>query len=203
MVKLEAVKVEEAGKKKEFHDSFLRFCTKMRTLCIRGYEWNKGIIIGIDNRWLLRKYPMLEHFELTTFDSEPIDEFQTFFAQNTNIQTFATNIDILSANRITFKNIQSKLNVLSILFLYAGSFDLNRDFLNELHARGLFKELHIYFYPSFGLFDQTALNQLISFNGLTKLFVADMENGTDLTPLIGLKQRILCNKRCESGGKTR
>lgn len=62
-------------------------------------------------------------------------------------------IDILSANRDPFKYIRTKLNVLSILFLYTGSFDLNRDFLNELRARGLFEEFHIYFYPSFGHFD--------------------------------------------------
>lgn len=187
-IKLDGVTINE---KREFYDSFLQFCTKLRTLRIRTYV---GPIIGIDNRWLQRKYPTLEHFELTASEgAPPIDELQTFFEQNTDIKTFGMHIENLLMNRNTFRIIQTKLNVLSVIFFYK-SFNSSRDFLNELHERGLFKELHIYFFPIIDSFDQDAINQLSSFNGFTKLGIKyGIDDEIDFTPLIELKQLYIEN----------
>lgn len=63
-----------------------------------------------------------------------------------------------------------------------------RDFLNELHECGVFKELHIYFFTLYNTtFDAESVAELIAFNGLTKVSIQGMKGGIDLSPLINLK----------------
>ncbi|XP_055303254.1 uncharacterized protein LOC129568938 [Sitodiplosis mosellana] len=169
----------------EFYVSFPQYCTNVKKLCIQSM---KIPIVGRDNGWLLRQYPTLEHFELKNYEygNRTVDELAEFFEQNTNIKTFATNTDFILAHINILEDTKAKWDVLSIR---SGciKFERLRDILNELHERGLFKELHIYFNGT-SIFNQAMVHELISFNGLTKLFVGSMQDGTDLSPLIGLKQ---------------
>ncbi|XP_055303250.1 uncharacterized protein LOC129568935 [Sitodiplosis mosellana] len=169
----------------EFYVSFLQYCTNVKKLCIQSM---KIPIVGRDNGWLLRQYPTLEHFELTYYEygNRTVDELAEFFEQNTNIKTFATNTDIILKHKNIFKNTKAKWDVLSVQWNSIFKFDWSLDILNELHERGLFRQLHVYFDESY--LDQGTVNGLTSFNGLTKLFIGPMKNGIDLSPLIGLKQ---------------
>lgn len=53
-----------------------------------------------------------------------------------------------------------------------------------MYERGLFKHLKVSYYHFH--VDQDVVTQLISFNGLMKLFIDRMHNGTDLSALINL-----------------
>lgn len=68
-------------------DTFLQCCPNVKKLCIDGIKGTS--FVGTDNSWLLRKYPALEHFELTKprvydLDDDDLNELQirelrTFF----------------------------------------------------------------------------------------------------------------------------
>ncbi|XP_031620199.1 uncharacterized protein LOC116338807 isoform X1 [Contarinia nasturtii] len=178
-------------KTKEFFDSFLQFCPNVKRLCIQAIR--SDTIVGSDNRWLLRKYPTLEHFELEIINrSEPIAELKTFFEQNLSIKHLALNVETILENSETIKNIQQKFDVLSIFFCHTNTFELARDALNKLYGMGKFKELHVYFHVLYNsIFDKTAVDQLKSYNGLTKLYVRGLDDGVDLSPLINLKKLCL------------
>lgn len=185
-------------KNQDFYESFLQFCTNLKKLYILVAMEDKPThayaggtrLIGVDNRWLLRRYPTLEHFELTVQFSAStnfeIDELRTFFDQNTRIKTFATNVEIILANSDTFKSTTAKWDVLSILFEHKEKFNSSRDLLNDLRERSLFKESHFYFHECFE-FDHEMINQLISVNDSTTLFVQKCECSIDLSPLNNLK----------------
>lgn len=90
MPQLETVKLAYTkflDKNKEFHESFLQFCTSLKRLCISS---KTTPIIGIDNSWLQRKYPKLENVELFTHENHYVNEFQVFFEQNVNLKHLMT-----------------------------------------------------------------------------------------------------------------
>ncbi|XP_055303244.1 uncharacterized protein LOC129568928 [Sitodiplosis mosellana] len=175
---------------KDIYGDFLKYCTNVKELCIQGSS--NSCLVGADNSWLLREYPTLEHFELTMDKDEtgPIDELSTFFERNTHIKRFATNVEMILANSDTFKTIPAKWDVLIVRFCNTNTFNPSRDLLNELYERGRFNEVHVYFRTLFPYtyFDQASVNELTSFKGLTKLYVQGIENDTDLSRLITLKQ---------------
>ena len=193
---LEVVKVQYItidDDKMEFYESFLQYCTKMKKLCVQG--WNDTPIIGADNSWLHRKYPTLEHFELITDVGGRIDELKTFLEQNTNIHRFATSAEMILANREALKNSSVKFEVLSVEFEVIETLNESADLLNELFERGFYKQFHAYFktIEYISTFDQETANRLASLNGLTKLYITGMNDGIDLSHLINLKQLHISN----------
>lgn len=182
----------------EFYEKFLQYCTSIKRLCIEADHDTP--FIGADNNWLQQKYPTLEHLELTThicFNKE-INELQTFFQQNPNLKTFSTSVDILLANRNIFATTELKLEVLCIEICefknrmnisFQEVLVLCPKFLNELEERGMFQQLHLHFSTiNEDSFNQEIVNKLVSLNRLTKLFLSEMENGTDLSVLVDLKE---------------
>lgn len=204
---LETVQMEQSyfsDENDEFYESFLQYCTNIKKLCIHEV-WNPKradkAIIGADNSWLLRKYPKLEYFELTTNGEHnrningQIHELPTFFEQNTNIKTFATNIEVILENIDTFKNTKAKWDVLCLHYDYIEALIPSKDLLNELHANGLFNEFHLYICEV--KFEQEIANQLISFNGFTKLFNDMTDLYLDLSPLTNIKH-LCINNNCDN-----
>ncbi|XP_055303248.1 uncharacterized protein LOC129568933 [Sitodiplosis mosellana] len=174
-------------KNKDIYGDFLKYCTNVKELCIQGSS--NRCLVGVDNSWLLREYPTLEHFELIMNQNGPIDELSTFFGQNNHFKRFATNVEMILANSDTFKTTPAKWDVLSVEFCHTNTFIPSRDLLNKLYERGRFNEVHVYFFTLFNTtFDQESVNELTSFKGLTKLYIDGMEDGTDLSRLITLKQ---------------
>lgn len=179
--------------RKEFYENFLQFCSNLKHLCIKSIEDN---IVGIDDKWLLRKYPMLEHFELVSNHAKPIIELETFFNQNLNIKHFALNVELLLANLTTIKNIQHKFNVMSIFFgICENKFALARDALNDLYEMGRFMELHVYYRALCSPFDKSSVVQLMSYQGLTKLHTNHSNNSVDLSPLNTLQELCYFGRR--------
>lgn len=48
---------------KDVYESILKFCDNLKTLYIYGKSGT--CVVGVDNSWLLREYPTLEHLEIT------------------------------------------------------------------------------------------------------------------------------------------
>lgn len=175
---LEAVEINTSHfccENNEFYESFLQFCTNIKRLYLQDnnndfYTPNETKLIGADNSWLLQKYSTLEHLELTTDKPGPINELQTFFQRNPQIKTFATDVETILANEDTFKNTNGKWDVLCVRFGKESSLNLllYRDLLNELHERGVFKQLHLFLSFQFE-FNEIVANQLFPINGITKL----------------------------------
>lgn len=73
----------------EFHEKILQFCTHMKRLTVRalGNVGSNGIVIGINNDWMLRQYEMLEQFEMTQWTSRFSNErkMETFLERNPKI----------------------------------------------------------------------------------------------------------------------
>lgn len=113
---------------------------------------------------------------------------ETFFKQNQHIRSIAANIELIWANRNIFVESKLKLDVLSV-FIRSENIAYWHNLLNELHDHGLFKQLHVYCFPRYyPKFNQDSVNQLTSLKGFTKLSIEDIEYGTDLSPLVNLKQ---------------
>lgn len=101
------------SKKQEFYASFLQHCTNIKRLHIVA---ESGVpIIGVDNSWLQRKYPKLEHFEVITLKRHEISELKVFFELNAHLKSFTTNEQIILANQNAFIHTELELDALNVL----------------------------------------------------------------------------------------
>lgn len=189
----------------DLYSAFLCHCTSIKRLSIslgRHYA-------SADNNWLQQKYPTLEHFELTTYEGVRINELRIFFKENAKIQSFASNIDLILANKDIFEIIEVKWEILSIHFYDDKQVGLNEiwNLLNRQYERGIFKELHLYFECDF---NQKTVKQIQLCNGLIKLHIWGiefvnsicLENQVDLSVLTGLKQLCISDIHLITNMKT-
>lgn len=117
-------------------------------------------------------------------------------------------LKLFCANRNVLINSEVKFDVLSIVFKEYFDLDeildLSRGLLNELYERGVFKELHIY--SNYSHFDQEAIDELVSYKGLTKLYTGELGDLIDPTLLIDLKSLCVnkwnCIKNMQSVAET-
>lgn len=134
--------------REEFYEYFLKYCSILKSLSIKrsGKMRGKSVIIGAGNDWLLRKYPTLEHFELTEIYEIPDQKLKIFFEQNPNVRTFSIDSQSLWDNREAILSANIKLDKLSVEFRSREIKSNNQifDLLNELQRNGFYDKLHIY-----------------------------------------------------------
>lgn len=82
----EIIEIQYGSIHGEFYDSLLKFCKCIKQLIIK-YGFNECENSGIENQWLLKTYPTLEHFHWSrcTLLDRHLD---TFFRLNPQIQSF-------------------------------------------------------------------------------------------------------------------
>lgn len=146
LMRVKTVDLVECPNREEIYNIFLKYCTSMTSLSIkRSYKLrNKSIIIGSSNEWLHRKYPTLQHFELTELYELPENELRIFFERNPNVQTFTIDSNSLWENRQSIISSEIKLNKLAIEFMNEEFADEIIQLLNELYVVGFYKYLHVY-----------------------------------------------------------
>lgn len=144
--KVEVIELNESFMRQEFYESFLRFCPKLKNLSIkRLYKIrDKSVIIGLNNDWLLRKYPTLEHLELIDIYELRNNELKTFFELNPNVRSFSTDSVSFEENLHFFLSTDVKLNKLAIEYSSRNVSDNVHDLLAQLYEKGCFKTLYIY-----------------------------------------------------------
>lgn len=177
--KVESVKVEKDQISGEFYGKLLKFCKNLTHLSIANiYD---HIIIGSDNRWLLRSYPALEH--IVMLENSPgigleIVELKTFFELNPTIRTFTTTVQFLQRNGRCLKEANIKLDQLNVFCNKPIQAILN--LLNELSQN--IQHLHL-----FGSYSTIRTEDLPTLRALEKLNYARVDRLV-LPPLQYLKE---------------
>lgn len=191
--KCEIIRMYGCNVNNEFFASFLVHCTSMKQLFIEG---SSEIIIGTDNKWLLKQYPLLDRFVLVPNEQlSEVKELGTFFEKNPKIKRFSTDCNFLWSNKDLIKSAKIQLDVLTMIFI-----DSNQPrssfyaLLKELRDVGFYKQLKIYLYMD--EIDQKDVTEMVPNAGLVKLCAFKVSRGIDLSPLIHLKELYLgdgCN----------
>lgn len=123
----------------DFYETFLRFCPKLRRLSVFCYE-------GFQNQWLFQKYPTLEYLKLAGDVSLQFRDIQQLFANNPNVQHFATDDRFLLANQDSITDAQIKWHDL-VVSLESNYIENVNDFSTlfiELHGAGVYQQLHLF-----------------------------------------------------------
>lgn len=105
-------------------------------------------MMGVNNRWLLRRYPKLEKLEWIG-EAIRTGELKTFFLQNPNVQDFTTDLKTFLRHRRMFMDSQIKLTHLTIINKFGSLINpgvpLNLEkILHTLHRRSFYKRLHFF-----------------------------------------------------------
>lgn len=152
---VEIVEIEKCTLKYDFYTNFLQFCTKLKRLSVSrsSYDRDHGLVIGSTNEWLCRKYPTLEHLELTDLYEFKQNELITFFTLNPNVRTFSTDVKSLLSNRDSLITSNIRINQLAVEFhpqiinseiQSTAIVDFLRKQLENLYKREFFQILHLF-----------------------------------------------------------
>ncbi|XP_055303132.1 uncharacterized protein LOC129568837 isoform X2 [Sitodiplosis mosellana] len=174
----------------DFYEIILQHCEhKLKRLYVQD---DLGDIINrMHNPWLLRKYPSLEHLELTPRYSYEIVELGQFFDLNPNIRSFSIGSHCLWMNRKQLMDSGIKLDLLEVKHFDSGFYFYHVEklsipsictILNQLFERGLYKRLHL----SVIDIDKESIDQMASIQGLERLSVKEA-NGMTAQILSNLK----------------
>lgn len=178
---LRFVKVAFRG---DFYEDFLKHCQKLTTLSVRS---GSGTLIGFNNNWMLRHYPHLKHIEMSQLNGAKIDELQTFFDLNPQIETLGVNSSLLQENQSAFIETRKTFVDLAIIINYVPSRNYPAFFrlLNELHKNGFYRRLHLYTFS----FNEETFFQMAGLRGLVKLYSAHSILGNRvLSPMLSLTE---------------
>lgn len=174
---VEVLEINECFVVGEFYNNCLKYCPKLKTLSVSrsSFMQKKKIIIGTGNDWLFRKYPTLEHIDLTDLYEIKKGRLKKFFQQNANIKTFSTDAKTLWLNQNTLLQLDLKLEKFAVYISQSKVFNTKNlpiaikvpmyELLDELYARCFYKRLHLYVF----LFDQENLDKMISLSGIEML----------------------------------
>lgn len=152
---IEIIEMDLCTMKMEFYENILQFCWKLKSLSVSrsSYDLDGGIIIGPDNNWLLRSYPMLQHIELTNLYELRHNELKEFLQQNPGLRSLSIDAKSLMLNQHQILAADGKLEKLAVDF-HPHAIDAEIEvtaivpmfykLLFELQKREFFAELHLY-----------------------------------------------------------
>lgn len=164
----------------DLYYSCLVFCSNLKRLSITENTWR--FEAEATNQWLLKKYPLLENFELEPSVNRHLNELHTFFELNPTVQMFSTSAYLLWMNRAALIGVA--LDDLAILvdFIDGNKFADFCNFLNELHEQGVYRHLHLYF--ACPLADQEVIDKTAKLNALFKLYIGFTDNEQRTLPIL-------------------
>lgn len=148
---IETLKLSWSEINGDLYEALLQYCPRLKYLGI-GTCTLPDAIIGTGNKWLLRQYPTLEHFELenewiyNTEESFETEDLLIFFKNNPNIRIFSTDSGLflkickqMTETTINFDRLDIHMKDFS-----PDNFDLICELINELHKHGNYNKLHLY-----------------------------------------------------------
>lgn len=206
LVNVEILELEQCQLNEEFYDNFLQYCSKVKRLSVSRstFDRDRATIIGSGNDWLFRKYPTIEHLELTDLYEFQNKELKTIFAQNPNIRSFSTDAKSLFNNRDSFLICGAKLEKFTVEFQDPKNISLELEpvvtvnlifnLLRDLHEQGFYNRMHLYinfvdYYDcAQKIFSLKPIEMLSGFivridNPLMKLKELDINKGSDVIDL--------------------
>lgn len=169
----------------DMYKNFLEHCNYLKKLIITiNYDY--------DANWLYQEYPRLEYLSIVpiVYIRREIYDLAIFFKRNPTVRKFSTSSKFLLDNKSVV--MQAKFNDLEIL-VDDLPFDAFCNLLNELHAKGVYKRIHITFFECFKI-DQPFIDQLSSIEALVGLRIPAKILDIDLNSLVSLEiLRFDCN----------
>lgn len=169
----------------DMYKDFLEHCKNLKELIITiNYDY--------DANWLYQEYPRLEYLSIVpiVYIRREIYDLAIFFKRNPTVRKFFTSSKFLLDNKSVI--MQAKFNDLKIS-VDDLPFDAFCKLLNELHAMGVYKRIHITFFECFEI-DQQFIDQLSSIKALVGLKIPAKIVDIDLNTLVNLEiLRFDCN----------
>lgn len=166
-----------------FYGDFLVYCPNLKRLSIKENPNHFGLEADKRTGWLLKKYPLLENFELEASINRTLNGLGTFFMLNPTIRKFSISAQMLWMNRQLIAT-NTTFDDLSILIDYDDDdqkFNLFCNLVNNLYEQGFYKRLHVYFPNWDG--NQQLYNKLPSLKALVKLYVGCLDDPIKLPTL--------------------
>lgn len=172
LVHTEKVRVCCSLFKFDLYDSLLQHCPQLKQFMI------EGCAIEMGQKWLHQCYPTLEHlgmYGVNKGSQIECTDLEILFEQNPNIQHFTVSEKVIWDNRNWIRKSNIQIDRLDIF--YAGSMNSSiivDEFIvlmNELHAQGFYKRIHLYLQLKGNEF----LRSLLSLCALEALFGYDVE----------------------------
>lgn len=141
LANVEIVEFDECSFATDFYDCFLKYCVKLKQLVLKSF--NECTHRGIKNRWLLQKYPHLEHLNWS-FDEPPPVELKTFFHRNPQMRNFAASKFPLEITNL-IKNAGINFDVLCLDIGFGVDLNMKQIFqsIENLHKCGQFKSFQM------------------------------------------------------------
>lgn len=145
--RLEALKLSGVHINGDFYEVILKHCPLLKHLNIKTNNHHSETMIGTGNNWLLRQYPMLEHFEMHfVFKYEEplqyVTELLTFFEQNPQIRSFSTDSEFLEKNHRPL--LKSNINFDRLDIHIDQRLHLVCNLANVLYENQFYMQLHLY-----------------------------------------------------------
>lgn len=180
LAKVKCIELIECEIDGDIYDDLLKFCKNLKSLRMNEMYGGK--------KWLLQKYPTLEHVQLrfifdfdSDLDGKMCDEIKPFLEQNPNIRCLDINASFLLQNMKQFTMVNAKLDELSIYCAHPNELKLICAALNDLHGRrGFYQRLKLKIY----LFDQDCIERLAKLPALENVVIAGLTNTTLSWPVM-------------------
>ncbi|XP_055297718.1 uncharacterized protein LOC129566123 [Sitodiplosis mosellana] len=153
-----------------FYESVLKQFTNVKVLQIVCSEF--------DYEWVTRKYPKLQHFTWFASKRATAVKLRSFLQQNSTIRSLSTKLSWLLPNETEMMELKLDDLCISTTLLQQN----DSDFLNKLHANGVYKRLHINTRDN-----QTFVDGLSSLKSLVRFTVMKIGGMVDLSSLVNLK----------------
>lgn len=194
LARAENIEVDCEFPRCDFHEVFLKHCTRVKHLMIKGRSI--PALFGRDSDWLNRNYPTLEHIGVANFYRAgtfylKCTEMKIFFEQNPNVRMFSTTTDFIWTNQDWILGSNIKFDRLDIWFCYGSDAGIDEvfDLLNELYERGFYQRLHVYLDEDF---EREEFHQITSLHAIELLAFLGPETIWSVEPpSTGPKELIL------------
>lgn len=148
LANVEIIEIQYGSIDGEFYDNVLKYCKRMKQLVIK-YGFSECERCGVQNQWLMKQYPTLEHFHWSS--AVLPDKLEILFQLNPNIRSFSASV-YTAMSMLGFmlqtETIVDELHIDLILELHEDENEGMEQFrttLNVLYERHQFKSLMLKF----------------------------------------------------------
>lgn len=187
---LETLKLNYVQINGDFYEVLLKHCPRLKYLSVGTCTLPK-MIIGTGNDWLLRHYPMLEHFEIDIRspckEALQCAEILVFFERNPNVRVFSTDSAFLSLCKPLMLGSNIKFDRLDILIKHNLNFICN--LANDLYTQDIYKKLHLY--GGSRAFFRDEAHNLSAFFNLEKLYLDSLPDDYPIPIMENIKELSL------------
>lgn len=186
LTKVEILRIQNCTLDNDLYRVILKFCKNLKQLYVHEYvaeTFDKHV-----NSWMLRQYPMLEHFEFTPKWLFEMEELHGFLELNPTISSFSTDLECLWQNKEDFMKSTVKLDKLGVKIFQRNNNEAfsqeHCDMLNLLYKQGFYKSLEV----QICYVDQHCSNLLSSLHQLDVLCIRNFTRCFNLPRLPNLKE---------------